>query len=345
MGNSRALKEAIDYINLCRGKVVVIKISKAVIGESQRLSNVIRDVSLLVSAGIRIVIAHAQPHCEHFLWQGIEPNVQLDSADLSGVERKIAKRITPVIFLSGPDPTARDQMLVAMAKDVGAVKVVYVTKQDGLFRSKDSIISEMNIAEAREMINHPDELVTLDMRGRMEAAVKACEAGIYRVHIIGSREGSLLKEILTSEGSGTMIYDRKYKSSRKAGTDDAVDIFEVIRESIRQTADSMSLEFIVSNINHFQVFTVDDQIHGCVMVKIDPSGSTSEISYLGVSSVYESPAMLRQLVDLALSKIPKGVKRVTLDPEKNTIWLGIYPWFKKMGFAKSSQLGKWTKTF
>jgi len=144
----------------------------------------------------------------------------------------------------------------------------------------------------------------------------------------------LLKEILTCDGSGTMIYESMYQEIRKAKKSDIAEISEIIKTSVKGMA--ITLDFIEKNIINFRVFAVDHQIHGCVMVKSGAGGSADEIAYLGILGAYEDPLIFERLIRDALSVLSAEAKCIFMDPKKNTNLLGIYPWFKKLGFSMTS---------
>ena len=326
---------------------MVVKVTGPIFEKGEKLSNVIHDIQLLNSNGIRMVITHSEQRYRETwsIWEGIGEVALLDSSELTDVARIVVSGSIPAVFLSETDSMVNEGAIIDLAREVGAVKVIHVTKQGGLFRPKEGLISELDVSEAQDVLSDPDNFVTCRMRERVDVSIKACKARIVpRIHIIGSEEGALLKEVLTSEGSGTMIYNHKYKETRRARPEDIVFIFELIRESIKKTRTSLSLKFIAQNVADLWVFTVDNQIHGCVMVKSDHVGRASEISCLGVSSAYENSVMIQHLLKFSLEIISKETVRIFLDMDKNADWLGLYPWFSQLGFVRTSRRGKiWMK--
>lgn len=331
MESFRVAKEILDYARQFRGKIIVVKVSKHVLAKDKKLGNVIRDIGLLKNAGIEVVVTHSDTHFRKDPWFTLEPVVFLDISTISDIAGHVAMGMTPVVFFGETSFLSSEKAIASLALKLGAIKIVYVTNQDGVFQSGKLLIHEMDVQQVREMIAMPG-VITQDMLKRVEVALMACEQGIPRIHIIGSREGSLLKEILTCDGSGTMIYDSIYHGIRKAKKTDVSEIFEIIKESIKKT--SAPLDLIERNIGDFMIFAVDHQVHGCIMIKNDDKAT--EISYLGVSSAYEKPVIFQRLIEHALVDVENKEGCIFLDPDKNTNLLGMYPWFKKLGFAKCS---------
>ncbi|HCP09051.1 MAG TPA: hypothetical protein DIT25_04630 [Candidatus Moranbacteria bacterium] len=330
MESFRLAKEILDYTRQFRGKIIVVKVSKHVLAKDKKLGNVIRDIGLLKNAGIEVVVTHSDTHFRKDPWFTLEPVVFLDISTISDIAGHVAMGMTPVVFFGETSFLSSEKAIASLALKLGAIKIVYITNQDGVFQSGKLLVHEMNVRQVREMIAMSG-VITHDMLKRVEVALMACEQGIPRIHIIGSREGSLFREILTCEGSGTMIYDRIYHGIRNAKKTDVSEIFEIIKESVKT---SVPLDLIERSINDFVIFSVDHQVHGCMMIKDD--GKAMEVSYLGASPAYQKPIIFQRLIEHALADVEKNERWIFLDPEKNTNLLGMYPWFKKLGFAKCS---------
>lgn len=327
----RTVKEILDYARQFRGKIIVVKVNKDVLVDKKKLNNVIRDMILLKSAGIEIVATHSETQFTRDQWLSLEPVVFLDISTISGITGQIAVGATPVVYFEETPELSSEKAIVSLAIKLGAVKIVYVTNFDGIFGPERRLIHEMDIKQARELLNKPGT-VTGEAKKRIEVALIACEQKILRIHIIGAREGSLLKEILTCYGTGTMIYKSMYQEVRKAEKSDVAEIFGIIKEAIKQT--SVTLDRIEKKIDNFWVFAVDQQVHGCMLIENDAKTKICEISYLSASVTYEDPQVFKRLVQAALKNVPPDFKCVVLSVEKNTNLLGIYPWFKELGFAK-----------
>ena len=98
-----------------------------------------------------------------------------------------------------------DTAASALAVALGAQKLVVLTDVEGLFADwpdRASLIAEIRARELEEM------LPTLDsgMAPKMEACLRAVRGGVERAHVIDGRVShSLMLEIFTSEGIGTMV--------------------------------------------------------------------------------------------------------------------------------------------
>ena len=98
-----------------------------------------------------------------------------------------------------------DSAAAALAVALGATKLVVLTDVEGVYAAwpdRDSLLSELSAAEARALM----ERVDAGMIPKLEACVRAVEQGVPQAHVIDGRQPhSLLLEVFTSEGIGTMI--------------------------------------------------------------------------------------------------------------------------------------------
>ena len=102
-----------------------------------------------------------------------------------------------------------DEAACAIAKAVGADKLVYLTDVEGLYRDfedKSSFISRISVTEAEELI--AGGMIGGGMLPKLSNCTEAVLGGVKRVHILDGRvPHSILLEIFTNKGNGTMFYD------------------------------------------------------------------------------------------------------------------------------------------
>lgn len=311
MREMRATREAIHYVAEYKNSKIVIKLGEAIVRQPEALLEVITDINLLQAVGIEVFIAHSQG--------------ELTDDRLFGD--------IPVLTFEKTENTSPDTLIAELAISLKAKKLVYVTERDGVF-SEDKLIRQATLQQTQKLLE-VSGLITGGMRDKLGAAIIACKGGVPRVHIIsGFRESALLKELLSCDGIGTMIYRRaSYQRIRKAKDSDILEIAKVLGE--QNLATSIAVEDITKNLEKILVFTVDGEIHGCAITTEYEATSAVEVSYLSVSSSYEDSDALRKL----LNKVTKNARKreiryVFLDTAKNSATLGIYPWFLGLGFKK-----------
>ncbi len=121
--------------------------------------------------------------------------------------------LAPVVSTVGADPSGQpyninaDEAAMAIAVAMQAEKIVYLTAAPGLLedpKDESSLIQRLTAAELRDRIAH--ESVSAGMIPKLRACADAVEGGVGSAHIIDGRTPhSLLIEILTDKGIGTMV--------------------------------------------------------------------------------------------------------------------------------------------
>lgn len=95
-----------------------------------------------------------------------------------------------------------------IAAAVGATKILFLTDVDGLymdFDDKDSLVSNLTAEEARALVE--EGAVSSGMIPKLNSCVHALDGGVERAYIVnGKRPHSILIELLTRAGGGTMVY-------------------------------------------------------------------------------------------------------------------------------------------
>ena len=133
--------------------------------------------------------------------------------DPAAVRDLLAAGRIPVVSTVAPDLDHDGQVLnvnadtaaAALAAALGARKLVVLTDVEGVYAhwpDRGSLLSELRVSAAREL------LATVDagMIPKLEACIRAVEAGVPRAHVVDGRAPhSLLLEVFTSEGVGTMV--------------------------------------------------------------------------------------------------------------------------------------------
>jgi acetylglutamate kinase len=100
-----------------------------------------------------------------------------------------------------------DTVASAVAVELSAEKLIFVTETNGLLEdpgSPSSLVSYTDLAGVKEIVAR--SAAGGGMLPKLEAARSALLGGVRRVHMVGYRSrSSLLVEVFTNEGSGTLI--------------------------------------------------------------------------------------------------------------------------------------------
>ncbi len=137
---------------------------------------------------------------------GVDPKILFDMLD---------NDYLPIVAPIGLDENYEtyninaDEAACAIAKAVGADKLVYLTDVEGLYRDfadKSSFISRISVSGAEKLID--DGIIGGGMLPKLSNCTDAVRGGVKRVHILDGRvPHSILLEIFTNKGNGTMFYE------------------------------------------------------------------------------------------------------------------------------------------
>jgi acetylglutamate kinase len=145
----------------------------------------------------------------------------IDRVDARIVNTLVENRFVPVVAsLAGDDDgnvfnVNADTVAETLAIALKAQKLIFLTGAPGVLRDRNDPSSLVTFAD-------PDDLDQLlasgviagGMRPKVEACIRAATGGVERTHIIDGRvHDSLLLEVFTGSGAGTMIVGRKEKAT------------------------------------------------------------------------------------------------------------------------------------
>lgn len=176
-----------------------------------------------------------------------------------------------VVILGTMGYSATGEVFNLLAEDVAlqtaialqADKLIFLGEQVGINDKNDHLLKEMIPHEVDRYLRDKP----LDKEGLyfLQAASMACRNGIHRTHIISyAKDGALLEELFTRDGSGTLISHDPYEEIRRADIDDVVGLIELLTPLEEQgILVRRSRERLESDIEHFSVIERDGMILGC----------------------------------------------------------------------------------
>ena len=138
--------------------------------------------------------------------------------DVTSVDTSVLRQLSesgciPVVATVAMDESGQalnvnaDTAAGELAASIGAAKLILMTDVPGVCTDKDdasSLIRTLTIAETRDLV--ASDVIAGGMIPKVECCVKSIAQGVKSAHIIDGRAPhSLLLEILTDEGAGTMI--------------------------------------------------------------------------------------------------------------------------------------------
>ena len=134
--------------------------------------------------------------------------------DADGIRRRLDDDEVVLVSPIGFSPTGDvfnctlEDVATSTAIALGADKLIFLTETAGALDAKGRLIPELTVKQAKEVMasnNLPE-----DVQVYLPCAIKACENGVKRAHLISRHvDGALLMELFTHHGIGTMIVPTK----------------------------------------------------------------------------------------------------------------------------------------
>jgi acetylglutamate kinase len=135
----------------------------------------------------------------------------IDSVDPKLLQTLLAADFVPVMASLGGDDDGNilninaDTVASEIASALKAEKLILVTDVDGILRADKTLISRVTPQEIAKLVQ--EGVIKGGMIPKAQSAVEALKDGVGTVHIIsGKKPSTLLAEVFTSTGSGTMIH-------------------------------------------------------------------------------------------------------------------------------------------
>lgn len=362
------LRGILQYVPRFHGQIFIIALDGSIVAD-ENFSNLLVDIAVLRSLGIKVVLVHgigqqiqelselrntpitdvygsgvtnaatldlairASSRVSHLILEGLAQNNlkgvitnsvrALPTGILKGVDQQftgkvdridkdfinslIKDQVIPVMapLAFGPDGRSlrvnSDQLAAELAEALHATKIIYLTPHSGLVIN-DELRRQISVEILRKQLaTAPDKIAEL-CRSKALNALRAIDKGTPRVHIVDGRLfDSLLNEIFSNEGVGTLIYGNDYLQIRKATRRDVRFIYSLTRAAVkREELLHRTQQAIEKNIDQFYVYEIDENIIACVTLITYPDKTvSSEIGSLYVLPFYHNRGIGKRLVKYA----------------------------------------------
>ena len=214
--------------------------------------------------------------------------------------------VVPPLGFDGDGKTYRvnsDSVALEVAQALGAIKLIYITTQDGLVH-QGQLIRQMLVADLDAILADHKEEVSPEILSKASHASAACHAGVQRVHIINGRvDEGLLAEVFSNEGIGTLIYANEYQQIRRALKKDIRAIQMLTKKSVEsEELVRRTRAGIEKNIGDFYIFEIDKNPVACVALHVYLEQNKGELACLYVNPSHENQGIGRKLIQFAESK-------------------------------------------
>ncbi len=395
------------YINTHRGSTVVLVLGGEALA-SDNLLNIIHDITLLSSLGIRLVVTFgARPQIQQRLeraghdssfvsglritreqdlplvmeavgalrsWLESRLSMGLINSPMHGARIRVSSgnfvAARPMGVLEGTDHgyTGRVRRVDSVGinrlleqghivlvppqgysltgdifnlsyEDVGsqvaaalrAEKLIVFTDDQGVLDEDSSLIRELTVRQALHKVS--ENVISGHDADLLRAACDACVNGVRRAHIISyHRDGAMLEELFTRDGSGTLVTDDNYEQIRPARVEDIGGILELIQPLEEQgILVRRSREMLETEIGQFVVAERDGMIVGCAALYGYPDELSGELSCFAVDPTYRRGGRGDEILAIVERMArAQGLSRLFV------LTTQTEHWFRERGFVTSS---------
>ena len=172
----------------------------------------------LRAASTNVIIAHPMG-----IIQGVDHQFtgKVERVDAELLQSLLAQGVVPVIPPLGFDGDGKtyrvnsDGVAVAVAEALKAIKLIFITAQDGIDLSRPAHPANARRRTGKNPCSRTAPVSRRNMLSKAQHAAAACKAGVPRVHVInGKVDEGLLAEVFSNDGIGTLIYANEYQQIR-----------------------------------------------------------------------------------------------------------------------------------
>jgi len=260
----------------------------------------------LRAASTNVIIAHPMG-----ILQGVDHlfTGKVERVDAGLLQTLLAQDVIPVIPPLGFDGDGKtyrvnsDGVAVAVAEALKAIKLIFITAQDGL-RYNQQLIRQMLVSELQNLLQQNSAGFAPEILSKAQHAVLACKAGVPRVHIInGKVDEGLLAEVFSNDGIGTLIYANEYQQIRPARKKDVRAIQLLTKAAVEaEELVKRSKAAIEKNLGDYSIFEIDKNPVACVALHVYPEQKKGELACLYVNSSHENQGIGRKLIQFIENK-------------------------------------------
>jgi amino-acid N-acetyltransferase len=186
-----------------------------------------------------------------------------------------------------------EDVAVSTAIALDADKLIFLMDSEGVHNLRGELLREMTAKKAQNLLQHvtdnEDAINTSeDIAYYLPAAVRACEHGVARTHLISRHiDGAIIQELFTHEGIGTMVTELGLETMRQADIDDVGAILQLIEPlEAEGVLVKRGRERIEMEINYFQVMEHDNRVIGCAALYPFNQEKTAEFACLAIDPQY-----------------------------------------------------------
>lgn len=195
-----------------------------------------------------------------------------------------------------------EDVAVSTAIALDADKLIFLMDSSGVHNARGELLREMTAQKAKNLLQHVKNNhskngqiksqdapnITEDEAYYLPAAIRACDHGVARTHLICRHtDGAILQELFTHDGIGTMVTEMPLESMRQAEIDDVGALLQLIEPLeaegilVRRGRERLEMEIV-----QFYVMEHDGRVIGCAALYPFAQEKTAEFACLAIHPAY-----------------------------------------------------------
>ena len=200
--------------------------------------------------------------------------------DAVGIQKRLNDNDLVLLSPLGYSPTGEafnlslEDVAVSAAIALDADKLIFLMDSEGVHNLRGELLREMTAEKAKKMLKNIENTLENniepiffndDINYYLPAAIRACEHGVARTHLISRHiDGAIIQELFTHNGVGTMVTELPMETMRQADIDDVGGILKLIEPLENEgVLVRRGRERIETEIDHFYVMEHDNRTIGC----------------------------------------------------------------------------------
>lgn len=233
---------------------------------------------------------------------------EVRKVDAIGIQKRLDDGEMVLLSPLGYSPTGEafnlslEDVAVSTAIALDADKLIFLMDSSGVHNARGELLREMTAQKAKNLLQHvknnqskngepqaPETPnITEDEAYYLPAAIRACEHGVARTHLICRHtDGAILQELFTYDGIGTMVTEMPLESMRQAEIGDVGALLQLIEPLeaegilVRRGRERLEME-----IDQFYVMEHDGRVIGCAALYPFAEEKTAEFACLAIHPSY-----------------------------------------------------------
>lgn len=210
--------------------------------------------------------------------QDLQHTGRVRKVDVQAIAQTLASNAIVLMSPLGFSPTGEvfnltmEDVASTTARSLRADKLIFISDADGVLDKDGILIEELEVETATAMVQEPH--LTTMTKDYLNCCIQAVQGGVHRAHLVPLKlDGSVLLELFSHDGVGTMITQVNLESIRPANFDDAGGIKMLIEPlEMEGTLVRRGRDRIERDIDNFIVLEHDGILWGCAALYEYPDG-------------------------------------------------------------------------